>query len=63
MTDRELMQRTLVALELNLPVIEDYGDKEQLNRQHATMDALRERLAQPDVPMIRDDIREGLVDD
>ena len=48
MTDRELMQQALEALEWNLPVIEDYGDKEQLNRQHKSIAALRERLAQPE---------------
>lgn len=48
MTDRELMQRALEALEWNLPVIEDYGDHEQLNRQHQAITALRERLAQPE---------------
>jgi hypothetical protein len=47
MTDRELMQQALEALEWNLPVIEDYGDHEQLNRQHRAIIALCERLAQP----------------
>lgn len=51
MTDRELMQQALDALEWNLPVIEDYGDHEQLNRQHRAIIALRERLAQkPNMP-------------
>jgi hypothetical protein len=48
MTDREIMQKALEALEWNLPVIEDYGDHEQLNRQHRAITALRERLAQPE---------------
>jgi hypothetical protein len=47
MIDRELIRRTLVALEWNLPVIEDYGDKEQLNRQHRAITALRAALEQP----------------
>jgi hypothetical protein len=29
----EAMKQALEALEWNLPVIEDYGDKEQLNRR------------------------------
>jgi hypothetical protein len=52
MTDRELMQQALEALEWNLPVIEDYGDHEQLNRQHRAIIALRERLAQPEQPAV-----------
>ena len=48
MTDRELMHQALNALEWNLPVLEDYGDKEQLQRQHKAITALRDRLAQPE---------------
>jgi hypothetical protein len=48
MTDRELMQQALDALEWNLPVIEDYGNKEQSKIQHKAITALRDRLAQPE---------------
>jgi hypothetical protein len=48
MTDRKLMQQALNALEWNLPVIEDYGDKEQLQIQHKAITALHDRLAQPE---------------
>lgn len=44
---REAMKQALEALEWNLPVIEDYGDKEQLNRQHKAITALRQALDQP----------------
>ena len=47
MTDRDLMHQALNALEWNLPVIEDYGDKEQLQRQHKAITALRDRLSKP----------------
>jgi len=44
------MKQALEALELNLPVIEDYGDKEQFNRQHNAIaslyDALRQTIEQ-----------------
>lgn len=40
----EAMKQALEALEWNLPVIEDYGDKEQLNRQHRAITALRTAL-------------------
>jgi len=46
MTDRELMQQALDALEWNLTVIEDYGDKEQLQIQHKAINALRGRVEQ-----------------
>lgn len=49
MTDRELMHQALNALEWNLPVLEDYGDKEQLQRQHKAITALRNRLAKPHI--------------
>lgn len=49
MTDRELMHQALNALEWNLPVLEDYGDKEQLQRQHKAITALRDRLTKPHI--------------
>ena len=52
MTDREIMQMALDALEHGLPIIEDFGGKEQLQIQHkaisALYEALRARLAQPE---------------
>jgi hypothetical protein len=42
----EAMKQALEALEWNLPVIEDYGDKEQLNRQHKAITALRQAIEQ-----------------
>ena len=57
-TDRELMQQALEALEVaTTPLAKD---RQEVLRAQA---ALRERLAQPDEPMIRGDTREGLVDD
>ena len=41
-------QQVLAVLEWNLPVIEDFGDKEQLHKQHKAIEALRARLAQPE---------------
>jgi hypothetical protein len=54
MTDRELIRQTLFALECNLPVLEDYGDKDQLQRQHTAITALRDRLAQPEQELVID---------
>ena len=54
MTDRELMHQALNALEWNLPVLEDYGDKEQLQRQHKAITALRDRLTQPKQELVFD---------
>ena len=52
MTDRELLQMALDALEHGLPIIEDFGGKEQLQIQHkaisALYEALRAALAQPE---------------
>jgi hypothetical protein len=39
-------RQALEALEWNLPVIEDYGDKEQLNRQHRAITSLRQAIEQ-----------------
>lgn len=57
MDDRALLQQALEKLEF----FERMRGVSEDTRRLIT--ALRERLAQPDVPMIRDDIREGLVDD
>lgn len=50
MTDKEAMQMALDALENGLPIIEDYGSKEQLQLQHKAIaniyEALRAALAQ-----------------
>lgn len=46
MTNIETLKLALEALEWNLPVIEDYGDKEQLNRQHRAITALRTAIAE-----------------
>lgn len=52
MNDRELMQMALNALEHGLPIIEDFGGKEQLQLQHKAIavlyEALRAALAQPE---------------
>ena len=47
-TDRELMQRVLFSLEHTLPFIEDFGDKEDVSRQHRLIADLYARLAQPE---------------
>ena len=44
--------RALEALEWNLAVIEDFGDEEQLHRQHKAITALRAALAEPQEPAI-----------
>jgi hypothetical protein len=41
-------QQVLAALEWNLPVIEDFGNKEQLHKHHKAIETLRARLAQPE---------------
>lgn len=43
----EAMRYALAALEWNLPVIEDYGHKEQLNRQRKAITAIKQALKQP----------------
>lgn len=48
MTDRELFIQAWEALTWNLPVIEDHGNKEQLNIQHNAITALSDRLEQPE---------------
>jgi hypothetical protein len=48
MTDHELFKKILFALEWNLPIIEDHGEKEQFSLQHRSINALRERLKLPD---------------
>lgn len=48
MTDHELFKRILFALEWNLPIIEDHGEKERFSLQHKSINALRERLKQPE---------------
>ena len=47
MTKDEALRYVLAALEWNLPVIEDYGDKEQLNRQRKAITANKQALEQP----------------
>lgn len=47
-TDRELMQRMLFNLEHTLPFVEDFGDKEDVSRQHKLIADLYARLAQPE---------------
>jgi hypothetical protein len=56
MTDRELMQQALVALEF----FWDNGYRNIAMKQKATMDALRERLAQPEQEPIAWVYQEGL---
>lgn len=46
MTDREATMKAYNALHFNLPVIEDYGSKEQLEVQHSAINALDHALAQ-----------------
>ena len=60
MTDREIMQQALEALVL----LTQAPTETALDYADNAIDALRERLAQPDRPMIPDDFpREGLTDD
>lgn len=49
MTDlRKAANMALRALEFNYPLIEDYGNKEQLDIHHEAIMALCQALAQPD---------------
>jgi hypothetical protein len=45
---REIMQQALNVLEFNLPIIEDYGSKEQLTDCHRAITKLYKELAKPD---------------
>ena len=45
---RKAAEMALDALENNLPLIEDYGSKEQLNIHHKAIAALYKTLAQPE---------------
>jgi hypothetical protein len=45
---RTLLQQALNVLEFNLPVIEDYGSKEQLTDCHKAITKLYEELAKPE---------------
>lgn len=47
----DAMRQALAALETNLLVIEDYGDHEQLNRQHKAITALRAAIEQAQEPV------------
>ena len=48
MTEREALKLALKALEIGLPLIEDFGSTEQLNAQHKAITAIYEALAQPE---------------
>lgn len=50
---RELLQQALNVLEFNLPVIEDYGSKEQLTDCHRAITKLYEELAKPEPVQVR----------
>ena len=60
MTNREATMKAYNALHFNLPVIEDYGSKEQLEVQHNAINALDHALAQPEQEpvawMVRDQV-------
>ena len=57
----DVMKQALAALEWNLPVIEDYGDHEQLGRQHRAITALRAAIEQArEWQGLTDDEMEGL---
>jgi hypothetical protein len=47
MTKEEALKLALEALEWTLPLIEDFGNKEQLNKQHKAIASLYEVQAQP----------------
>jgi len=42
---RAVEQQVLAVLEWNLPLIEDFGDKEQLHEQHKAIETLRAKLS------------------
>ena len=46
MTKDEALKLALRALEIGLPLIEDFGSTEQLNAQHKAITAIYEALAQ-----------------
>jgi hypothetical protein len=46
MTEREALRLALKALEIGLPLIEDFGSTEQLNAQHKAITAIYEALAE-----------------
>jgi hypothetical protein len=48
MTEREALRLALKALEIGLPLIEDFGSTEQLNAQYKAITAIYEALAQPE---------------
>jgi hypothetical protein len=49
MTDlRKAAEMALYALEFNYPLIEDYGNKEQLDIHHEAIMALHKALVQPE---------------
>ena len=57
---RKAATMALYALENNLPLIEDYGSKEDLNIQHEAIVALHKTLAQPEQEYIEcDDYEAG----
>ena len=45
----DAMKQALEALEWNLPVIEDYGDHEQLGRQYRAITALRAAIEEEEL--------------
>ena len=47
MTKDEALKLALEAFEWNLPVVEDWGGKDNLSLQHKAITAIREALAQP----------------
>ena len=47
--EKEALKLALEALEMGLPLIEDFGSKEQFNIQHKAITAIYETLAQPAV--------------
>ena len=65
---RSLLQRALVTLETCVSLCFDRYSHEQVMSHpdhfvNQTLNALREELARPPIPLVRGDIREGLVDD